>query len=105
VADTGEPAAYLDAAYAPPYGGAMPAGHDDFRYCTAEATVGIRLIRSLSDADVLAAARDTTSAAHTVVPAQMGPATSRSWIRSRAEKAKAYLRHLIDEVEMDYITA
>jgi hypothetical protein len=75
---------------------------DEFRHHTPGAKAGVLLLRSLSDDDVLAVARDGTSPQYAAVLAEMGPATNRSWITAQAAEV-AYFRGLMDEIEFDYI--
>jgi hypothetical protein len=78
------------------------AADDEFRCSTEEARRGILLIRSLTDNDVLAGARDSASKPHQHVFAILGPTTNPHWITSQCAE-EAYKRDLIDERELDYL--
>ena len=75
---------------------------DEFRYYTPSARAGVLFIRSLTDDEVLAAARDPHSSARAKVADEMGPGTNPSWISGQCIE-DAYRRRLIDEIELDYL--
>jgi hypothetical protein len=88
-----------------PYSAGVPIDTDnEFRSYTPEAKAGTLLIRALPDADVLAAARDRASDSHAAIMTQMGADTNVFWVTSVAA-VTAYDRGLIDEVELDRLTA
>jgi hypothetical protein len=76
------------------------------RYCTLGAQHGLRFARTMTDEDVLAAARDDAynpqTDAYRSFLAAMGPNTNRSWITARCAE-EAYKHGLIDECELDWI--
>lgn len=76
---------------------------DEFAYYTPAAKAGVLLIRSLSDEDVLEAARSDSSAAYQQIRSQMSENTNPSWITAQAAE-EAYRRRLIDEIEFDYLS-
>lgn len=76
---------------------------DEFRSYTESAKRGVLLIRSMSDRDVLAGARDEQSAAFQRVMDDLGPNTNPFWITAECA-TEAYRRRLINELELDLIT-
>jgi hypothetical protein len=71
---------------------------------TEESVRGVLFVRSLSDEDVVAAARDSGSSGYRQVRAFMERDTNPYWITAECAE-EAYLRGLLGEREFDAITA
>lgn len=78
-------------------------GRDEFEYFAERAKHGVLYIRSLTDDEVLEAARDDYSTAFQMIQEWMGPVTNRSWITFQCAE-EAYLRDIMTPEEMDWIT-
>lgn len=70
---------------------------------TEDSILGIMYAHEMTDDDLLTAARDDKSEPWQAFLAFMGDGTNHSWITSRCAET-AYVRGLIDEQELDWIT-
>jgi hypothetical protein len=78
---------------------------DELRYYTEDARRGVFYIRSLSDQEVLDAARDETSATHTAIGVHIDPNswTNPSWVTAQAAQ-EAWERGIMDDDEFYRLT-
>lgn len=80
-----------------------PADFDEYADHDAASRAGSLYIRSLTDDQVLEAARDDKSASWRQIRDWMGSATNPSWITVRCAE-EAWGRDLIDDQELDWIS-
>lgn len=73
----------------------------EYKYYTLESIAGIRLIKSLTDAELRACKRNT--ATFRSIHAVMGFSTNPTWIKNRACE-ELYNRNLIDHEELHILT-
>jgi hypothetical protein len=78
-------------------------GQDEFLGYSEAAKQGILFIRSLTDDEVLDAARHFEGETHRLIHELMGSATNPCWISGHAIET-AYRRGLINETELDYLS-